>query len=310
MNSSPTHPLDTIAIDPACPVVIPPEKAENIRRLIQFSHRSFMDVDSVLPWGDGIDRNQLPKDETTSWIYGTRYWDVLTAEQRLEMMWHECARDVSMFIWLEQTLPPLYVGYVNTYQETLCKEVYEYLMIFSKEEIVHTLMFRRFMDLAGLDIYSPPASPYISLLSRLPKLHPAIGILWTLTIEWAAELVAMHGTQGNGVEPIVRGMFHAHHVEELRHITFGRRIIESFFNTASHSEQEVVRNQFSPVLRNLYDMITFNPEITTRLSFPFPADVNDPSVIEEIRQSPNNIQMNKLRFREQRDWFVDLGLCA
>jgi hypothetical protein len=310
MNAPSPHPLDTVAIDPACPVIIPPEKAENIRKLIQFSHRSFMDVDGVLPWSNGVDRSLPPKDEKTSWLYGTRYWDALSEKQRLELLWAECARDVSMFIWLEQTLPPLYVGYINTYQEALSKEVYEYLMIFSKEEIVHTLMFRRFLKLAGLDIYTPPSSPYVSLLARLPRLHPAIGMLWTLTLEWAAELAAIHGTQGDQVEPLVRGMFHAHHVEELRHITFGRRVIESFFNTASRAEQKIVRTQFSPVLRNLYDMMTFNPEIATHVSFAFPADVNDADVVKEIRQSPNNLKVNEERFKEQRDWFIDLGLYA
>lgn len=310
MNTPSIQSLDTIVIDPACPVVIPPEKADNIRRLIHFSHQSFMDVDGVLPWSNGVDRTQPPKDETTSWIYGTRYWEALTEKQRLELLWAECARDASMFIWLEQALPPLYVGYINTYQETLSKEVYEYLMIFSKEEIVHTLMFRRFMKFAGLDIYAPPSSPYVNLLACLPRLHPAIGILWTLTIEWAAELAAIHGTQTDKVEPLVRRMFHAHHVEELRHITFGRRVIESFFNTASKAEQEIVRAHFSPVLRNLYDMVTFNPEIATHVSFPFPANVNDPEVIKEIRQSPNNLKMNDTRFKEQRDWFIELGLYA
>jgi hypothetical protein len=188
--------------------------------------------------------------------------------------------------------------------------VYEYLMIFSKEEIVHTLMFRRFMALARLDVYAPPASPYIRLLERLPRLNPAIGVLWTLTLEWAAELAAVHGTQGAHVEPVVREMFHAHHVEELRHITFGRRVIESFFDTASREERELVRAQFSPVLRNLYDMITFNPEIASRLSFPFPADLSDPRVGDEIRHSPNNVAMNEQRFKEQRDWFIELGLYA
>jgi hypothetical protein len=310
MSTVSTHPLDTVSIDLANPVALQAEQASNIRRLIDFSHRSFMDVDSVLPWDKGIDRSLPPKDETTSWIYGTSCWDLLTPEQRHELLWDEIARDVSMFIWLEQTIPPLYVGYVNTYPDTLSREVYEYLMIFSKEEIVHTLMFRRFMSLAGLKLYSPPSGPYIRLLDRLPKLHPAIGILWTLTIEWTAELAAIYGTQGSNVEPLVRTMFHAHHLEELRHITFGRRVIESFFNTASPAEQELVRAQFKPVLRNLYDLVTFNPEIADRLSFPFPVDVSEPKVIESIRRSPNNLEMNEKRFKEQRDWFSSLGLYA
>jgi hypothetical protein len=44
------------------------------------------------------------------------------------------------------------------------------------------------------------------------------------------------------------------------------------------------------------------------VSFAFPADVNDPDVIRSIRTSPNNVMLNAQRFKDQRDWFVELGL--
>jgi hypothetical protein len=310
MTDSPRLRLDQVEINPNDPFAMPEPKKDNIRKLVQASHRSFMDVDGVLPWSDGIDQSKSPKAARTSWVYGTPVWDKLTEGQRHELLWKETARDVSMFIWLEQTLPPLYVGYVNTYPHGLSPEIYEYLMIFSKEEIVHTLMFRRYMAIARLPLFTPPSGPYTALLSKLPVLHPAIGILWTLTLEWAAELVAMSGTQEPEVEALTRKMFHEHHVEEVRHITFGRRIIENFFNTASHAEQAAVREQFKPVLENLIDMLTFNPEIASHLSFPFPADLTDPDVVSTIRRSDNNRALNELRFKPQRDWFIELGLSA
>lgn len=283
-------------------------RSEHIKKLIDVSHQNFMDVDSVLPWKDGINKNLLPKTEETSWIYGTPYWDALTEEQRKELMWKEIARDASMFIWLEQLLPPLYVGYVNTHGTKLAPEIYEYLMIFSKEEIVHTLMFRRFLKMGDLPLYSAPTGPYVQLYNQLPSLHPVIGILWTLTIEWAAETTAIYGTQAPSVEPLTRKMFHEHHMEELRHIMFGRRLIESFFNTATNEEVKVVRKQFRLVLKNLVDLITFNPEIVSYLSFKFPADVNDPKVIETIRNSENNLRINPERFKEQYEWYKELGI--
>lgn len=283
-------------------------RTAHIKKLIDVSHQKFMDVDSVIPWKDGINKNLLPKTPETSWIYGTPYWDELTEEQRKEMMWMEVARDVSMFIWLEQCLPPLYVGYVNTYKDRLSPEIYEYLMIFSKEEIIHTLMFRRFLKLGNLPLYSAPTGPYVQLYEKLPHLHPVIGILWTLTVEWAAETTAIYGTQDDAIEPLTRKMFYEHHMEELRHIMFGRRLIESFFNTASDEEKHIVRQQFKPVLSNLVNLITFNPEIVSFLSFKFPANVNDPKVIESIRNSENNQRINPERFKEQYDWYKELGI--
>ena len=109
---------------------------KGLSRLISVSHNRPMDFADALDWESGVDRTRLPKVPEHSWLYGTALYDQLTEEQRLECLWMEIARDVSMFISLEQTIPVLYMGYVNQYQGQLSKDIYEYLMIFSKEEIV------------------------------------------------------------------------------------------------------------------------------------------------------------------------------
>jgi len=267
-----------------------------------------MDLQNVLPWDDGIDFDKPPKMESASWIYGTQYWDNLTDQNRREILWKEIARDVSMFIWLEQTLPPLYVGYTNRYRFSLSPEVYEYLMIFSREEITHTLMFRRYMKMAGLDLFQPPGGQYAQFLAKLPEINPVIGILWTLMVEYAAELNAMYLTQGDDIDPLTRMMFREHHIEEVRHIAFGKRVVEDFFSTAPEAELSTIRTQFKVMYHDLKGEVTYNAEIINHTSFPLSISGDNEAEIEAIRTSKNNRRINSERFAEMDSWFAQLGI--
>lgn len=280
------------------------KRSEVVANLIKTSHEKFMDVNSVLPWEKGIDRHKYPKDPTHSWIYGTKWWDQLTEEQRLETLWHETARDCSMFIALETSIPPLYVGHINRYGKTLTKELYEYLMIFSKEEIVHTLMFQRYLKEAGLRIFRPPEGIFELLVEKMPKMHPVAGMLCTVVVELAAELAALAATQGNNIEPVTAELFYQHHVEEARHIAFGRLIGDAYFETAPEAEAEEIRNVVRGLLARLIPQFTYNPEIAEHTSFRFPISPDDKAAIEAVRNSEANKELNKKRWAPLFAWLA------
>ena len=281
---------------------------ENIARLSAVSHKSPMNLETVVDWKNGIDFSKPPKEMDQLWIADTPYEAQLSDQQKTELAWKETARDVSMFIWLEQTLPPLYVGYVHKNMGKLSKEVEEYLMVFSREEIVHTLVFKRYMEMAGLDLFEPPELLYHLLSEVLPTLPPPLGIMVTLMLEWVAEAGAIHGTQGAEIDPLTRELFKQHHVEELRHIAFGRWVAESFMETADEPQ----RQQAKAMLREVYNKIvanfSFNREIARHVSFDFPADVSDDAIVTAIQTSERNIALNKERFGQMNDWLTRLGI--
>ena len=96
-----------------CKLDLPELIRRKIVSLTQHSHESHISLNTSLRWSLGVNRSMWPKRRDACWIYGTPAWEALTPEQRLELAWAETARDVSMFIWLEQALPPLYMGYIN-----------------------------------------------------------------------------------------------------------------------------------------------------------------------------------------------------
>jgi hypothetical protein len=236
------------------------------------------------------------------WIYGTPQFDALTDAQRHEVLWLENARDVSMFILLEQTLPPLYMGYLNAHPGALAPDVHEYLMIFSKEEIVHTLMFRRYMKMAQLPLYGPPDGLHEMLTVQLPKMHPVAGIIATLLLEWVAELSAMYVSQDDVVDPLTRRMFHEHHLEEARHIAFGRWVGESFFEHAPATSAAQMRQMMRGLMDRLVPQFTYNPEIARHTSFAFPIACDDQAAIDAVRNSEASRLLNEKRFAPLFAW--------
>jgi hypothetical protein len=273
-----------------------------VESLLAKSHESPMDLNAVLPWEKGVDRAGLPKKMEHSWIFGTPQFDSLSAEQRHEMLWLENARDVSMFITLEQTLPPLYMGYLNAHPGKMSPEIYEYLMVFSKEEIVHTLMFQRYMKMAQLPLFAPADGLYELLTVQLPKMHPVAGIISTLIIEWVAELSAMHASQDDAVDPLTREMFYQHHIDESRHIAFGRWVGESFFDRAPEEEAAQMRKLMQGLMARLIPQFTYNPEIAKQSSFTFPIASDDQAAIDAVRSSPANAAINAKRFAPIYTW--------
>jgi hypothetical protein len=277
-----------------------------VAKLIANSHAHPMDVASVLPWVNGVDKTLSPKPFEQSWLAGTQYWEQLTQAQRHEVLWQETARDVSMFILLEQAIPPLYLGYVNKNPGALSSDVYEYLMLFSKEEIVHTLMFQRYMKLAGLGLYDPPENLHELLTVHLLSMPPEFGVSCTLVIEWMAELAAMHASQSNDIEPMTRKMFYEHHVDESRHIAFGRWVTESFLETAAEPQAEQLRAMLRGLMARLIPQFTYNPEIAEHVSFEFPVSRNDSVRIAEVRGSASNTALNEKRFAPLNAWLRKL----
>jgi hypothetical protein len=281
--------------------------AKTIAQLIAKSHERPMDLETVIPWSIGVDRTRWPKQPDQLWIYGTSFYDQLTQAQRLETAWLEIARDISMFVYLEEMLPPLYIGYVNRYGNKLPPLVREYLMVFSKEEIVHTQMFRRYMTMAGLP-YFAPSVPFAKLGELLPNMHPCVGTLATLVIEWMAECGAMHATQSEEVDPLTRDLFKQHHFDEVRHIAFACRVVEDYFESGPEKEIRQVRRMFRQIIPRVVQAYRYNPEIARHTSFDFPVDAGDQRAIESAQTSAYNEQLDSERFREIKAWFTKMEL--
>lgn len=280
-------------------------KTTQLQALITSSHDSHMDLNSVLDWSKGIDRSIAPKRADHCSIYGTRHWDALTEEQRLEVLWQENAQAASQFIWLEEALGPLFVRLLHKHHGRVPEPIREYMMIFSKEEIVHTQMFRRYLKLAGLPVYGSPEIQYF--IEELVQYPPVVGILCVYLGEAIAEEAVMR-QDGPGIEPLSKQLFMEHHKEEARHLAFGRWICESFFETAGPEAKGKIGFLVRAFMSSLVPEFTYSEEISEHLKFDIGINPEDKEEIQRVRLSPNNRRLNQERWGGLLAWIKRLGL--
>ena len=295
----------------ATPVTNPPllwlseDKFKQVVNLTNKSNESHMELNDVLPWADGIDRSVAPKRHDHSMLYGTPYWDRLTEEQKIELLWVEVAQTASAFIWLEEGLSPLFINLLHKNRAGIPQPIYDYMLVFCKEELVHTQMFRRFLKLAKLPVFERPE--IMGFIDNLVNMHPVCGVLCTYLTEGIAEETAML-QDGPGIEPLTKKMFFEHHREELRHLAFGRWICESFFDAVGPETKGQIGYLVRAFMSTIVPLYTYNPEVGRYLSFDLGIDENDTETIDKIRRSENNQRLNAERFGDMLAWIKKLGL--
>lgn len=67
-----------------------------IQNLVSVSNEKSLSLNSIIDNDTVIDKTKYPKKVDCAWCYGTKYWDMLDEKQKLEVLWAEVARDVSM----------------------------------------------------------------------------------------------------------------------------------------------------------------------------------------------------------------------
>jgi hypothetical protein len=278
---------------------------ESIKRFNIKSYENTMDVNLHIPTGTVIDKSMYAKKEEHTWLYNTRYYEALTEDQRRELSWLEVGRMTSGFIWLEQTIPSMFMNIVNDNQGKISSEVEDYLMLFSKEEIVHTLGFKRLMTLADMPIWKPYEALRGLVFNVLPNFEPRVRVYMTMLVEWIAEQGAMHSTQSDEIEPNLREFLLRHHTDEIRHLAFGKMLSESFFKHGNPEEVEKVKQMSKELVPAMIKSYSFDAEIGDYTSFEYPIKADDDEKIAELFESPELKKLNEERFSVMYQWLAD-----
>jgi len=109
-------------------------------------------------------------------------------------------------------------------------------------------------------------------------------------------------SQDDVVDTLTRRMFYEHHMEEARHIAFGRWVGESFFEHAPATSAAQMRQMMRGLMARLVPQFTYNPEIARHTSFAFPIACDDQAAIDAVRNSEASRLLNEIRFAPLFAW--------
>jgi hypothetical protein len=188
-------------------------------RLAQASRRKLWDVYSHFGWPEKLDESKWCMPPELVSIHGTDAWRALdeAAQRRLSLF--ELGNFFSLVLQGER---PLVQGLVHRlYAKDTGKEITEYLHHFIDEENKHMVMFGEFCERYVGKVY--PEKKLV-LPRKYEKGEEDVAFYCkVMVVEEIGDYYNVTIERDERIEPLVRELNRVHHVDEARHLAFGRR---------------------------------------------------------------------------------------
>ncbi|RSN08002.1 hypothetical protein DMC63_34665 [Streptomyces sp. WAC 05977] len=202
------------------PVTRETNREKTAERLLKSSAGKFYDPEVDIDWNAPLVEGKSFMLPHRSSLYGTKLWDTLSNEQRIELSKHEMANVAGLGLWFE-----------NLVMQMLLKELYtgdqisshaQYALTEIADECRHSTMFARLTVWMDCPVYGPV--PWMRQLGKLlptlsygPARYAAI-----LVAEEVLDRIGREQMNNPDIQPLVRMVNRIHVLEEARHVTFAR----------------------------------------------------------------------------------------
>lgn len=204
--------------------ILPAEDTALVERLLNSSARHSYDPEVDLDW----DAPEVPglwwmQPERMS-LYGTKLWDELSEEQRIELSKHEVASIASVGLWFEIVLMQLLLK--DVYRSDPTSPRTHYALTEIADECRHSTMFGRAIGTFGVPAYGP-REPLRTLAKAGPAiLRGASAYAGILIGEEPVDRWQRAAMNDESLQPLIRMVSRIHVLEEARHVTFARDELE------------------------------------------------------------------------------------
>lgn len=279
-----------------------------IKRLSKLSEKKAMNLTDNHPWDEPYNEKAWLKRRENLSIYGTKYYDLTTEEEKIRLAKYETGGWWASFIALENLVTEYYMKLINHNSLAKFPNVVEYMLHFCKEEIVHSMVFRKAME--HYKIEPLEVSEFIKTFyqdNASEEEFPLKAIYLTIIIEWFAENNAMGDLQNNFVAPLAAAVAFEHNKEEMRHIAWGKRMVTELCNQVPGFMDEA--REFTPgFLRGLADTIFGNMDIIDRVGLKHPEFQNIEEYFLTVLFSDNKKRIDKEVMTPIFEFFIEVGI--
>src|SRR5579871_4775032 len=195
-----------------------------IKRLTELSRRGYYDPYQRFYWPEQIDKECLWCDEDLLTTYGTELHSSLSQQTLAALSQSEAINFYSLNVHgikgaLEFIMRCIY--------DARYRDISEYLHLFITEENTHMWFFAKFcIDYYG-KIYPAATMPESRVSNPIEK--DLYMFASTLIFEEYVDFYNHKVGRNIQVPAIVREINHQHHVDESRHVSFGREVVKSIY---------------------------------------------------------------------------------
>lgn len=278
-----------------------------IERLIHLSKVHSYNCYNRFDWPESLDVTQFWCDEDLLTTYGTEVHDRLTEQQRFELSKWEAINFFSLNVHgikgaLEFVSRSIY--------ETKYREISKYMHIFLAEENAHMWFFATFCLRYGGKIY-----PHFELKTGQVENELERDLYMfasTLIFEEYVDYYNHKVGRNEYVPAIVKEINLQHHIDESRHVSFGREVVRELFNeivAKDHTGETRARvNQTVKKIFMYFIGLMYNPQaysdagIVSSSGTPTPASLRN-----HLRNAPARKKFHSLWFKRTAEFFTKCG---
>jgi hypothetical protein len=281
------------------------QTTENIaRKLTRASEKFFYDVATKIEWPETVDASEWTMSPELVSLYGTETWQKLDNAQRKKLAFHEVAGFFSLILHGER---PLLEGMSHRmYAVEKNLDVLEYMHHFLDEENKHMMMFSGYLRRYVGKVY-----PEKKLAIARPMAKGEEDAAFFAKVLVVEELSDYYNTvmgQDDRLPKVIRDVNWTHHVDEARHIHFGRRYLNDIWeqNIAHWSAEE--KQKFRGWLVDYVNASWrdfYNPSVYRDAGLPDPYGARDEALSSPVCRAHR--QRASQKFLEN---LVDSGILA
>ncbi|GAB4568440.1 MAG: diiron oxygenase [Rhizobacter sp.] len=194
-------------------------------RLTKASRKKTWDVYNTFNWPDALEEGVWYMPPELISIYGTPAYEALTEEQQKKLSLYELGNFFSLVLQGER---PLVAGLVDRlYAKGNSVSVNEYLHHFVDEENKHMVMFGEFCNRYIGKVYPEKK---ISLPKAYAKGEEEVAFYCkVMVVEELGDYYNLAIEKDERVDALVREVNKVHHIDEARHLAFGRVQLAELF---------------------------------------------------------------------------------
>ena len=198
-------------------------------RLTKASRKKFWDVYNSITWPDQLVEGAWMMPPELISIHGTSAWDALDETQRKTLSKYELGNFFSLVLQGER---PLVAGLSDRlYSRSNNKHITEYLHHFLDEENKHMVMFGEFCHRYIGKVYPEKKLPIPKEMDRGQE--EVVFFSMAMVVEELGDFYNVLIGRDERCDPLVREINRVHHIDEARHLAFGRLYLAELFERYS-----------------------------------------------------------------------------
>ncbi|MFC4086956.1 AurF N-oxygenase family protein [Amycolatopsis samaneae] len=282
----------------------PVDREATARRLLLGSVKRSYDPDVDIDWDAPLVEGKFFTPPSMVTLYGTRLWDELSHEQRVEISRQEMINTVSVGIWFENILNQMLLR--MTYEQNPTRAHVHYAWTELGDECRHMTMFGRLIEKAG-------GRPYRQgfVLHNLGRVLPFV---LTGPSVWVAALVGEEifdalqriTMNDDDLQPLVRQVMRIHVTEESRHIRFAREDLTRRLARSRWPERALAR-LVAGIGTLLLKTVLTRPEVFRRAGLD---SATARRARREARKNPHRARIYATGFEKLRAFLHEQGVIA